>query len=459
MEDILAIDVGTTLLKVGIFSPDLEEKLTTSRRYQVNLYDQGKADVQPEEWWLALKSCCAELREHLPGVGVISLSVTTPGLVPMDEDGLALGPAILFFDGRSRYQAKAIRERVGEEFFLNHACNLPVSGGSSLASILWIRENQPEIWDKVAKFGHTNTYLVKRLTGHWAIDPSTTSITGLYNSACNDLTWNEEVLFAAEIPERFLPPLVHSHNAVGEILPSVAEELHLSPKAIVLCGGNDAVLGSLSGDIVETGVISNINGTCEITTVCVDHPVCSPNFNVRCHVIPGLWLTFFILNTGGSALEWFHQTFCKDMTREQFFNEFAPSAIKNFINSPDIDALEQEIPVYIPFLQGSRYSLDLLTAGFQGLTLETTREQLLLSVIKGNETYHAIHIKELSGMIKMGSRVLMTGGGAKIEGIVEVKKRWMGDFEYVFQNQSSLRGAAMLGQYYQRGYINLPPTT
>lgn len=459
MVDILAIDVGTTLLKVGIFTSYLEEKYTTSRRYQFNLYDQGKADIHPKEWWLSLSSCCDELKGHLSSVGVISLSVTTPGLVPMDENGRALGPAILFFDGRSRRQAKAIRERVGEDFFLTHTCNLPVSGGSSLASILWIKEKQPETWGKVAKFGHTNTYLVKRLTGRWAIDPSTTSITGLYNTAGNDLTWNEEILHAAEIPEHLLPPLMHSHSAVGEILPTVAEELHLHPKTVVLCGGNDAVLGSLSGDVIEPGVISNINGTCEITAVCVDHPVRSPNFNVRCHVIPGLWLTFFVLNTGGSALEWFRQIFCQDMTREHFFNEFVPLVIKEFINSPNIDALEQEIPVYTPLLQGSRYSLDLLKAGFQGLTLETTREQLLLSVLKGNENYHANHLTELSGLIKMGSRVLMTGGGAKIEGIVEVKKRWMGDFEYVYQDQSSLRGAAQLGQYYQRGSIHVLPTT
>ena len=100
----------------------------TSRDYEVNLYDQGKADIEPEKWWQALKSCCDELRSHLTNVGVISLSVTTPGLVPIASDGTALGPAILFFDRRSQEQARIIRERVGEAFFIEEACNLPVSG-------------------------------------------------------------------------------------------------------------------------------------------------------------------------------------------------------------------------------------------------------------------------------------------------------------------------------------------
>ena len=85
-----------------------------------------------------------------------------------------------------------------------------MTGGSSLCSILWIRDNQPEVWRAAAKFGHTNTYMVKRLTGDWAIDPSTVSITGLYNTARNDLTWNRGVLEAAGIPESKLPPLMHS---------------------------------------------------------------------------------------------------------------------------------------------------------------------------------------------------------------------------------------------------------
>ena len=146
------------------------------------------------------------MASELAGVGVVSLSVTTPGLTPMADDGSALAPAVLFLDGRSHPQSASIRTRVGEPRFLAEACNLPVSGGSSLSSILWFREERPEVWRAAAKFGHCNTYLVKRMTGRWAIDPSTTSITGLYNTARDDLTWNRAVLELAGIPEEKLPP-------------------------------------------------------------------------------------------------------------------------------------------------------------------------------------------------------------------------------------------------------------
>jgi sugar (pentulose or hexulose) kinase len=449
--DILALDVGTTAFKMGVFTPALEKKCEASRRYEVHVYDRGKADIEPEKWWQALRECCAELEEHLASVGVVSLSVTTPGLTGMAADGAALGPAILFFDGRSHAQARAIRARVGEERFLRETCNLPVSGGSSLCSILWIRENQPEVWAGAEKFGHSNTYMVKRFTGRWAIDPSTVSITGLYNTARHDLTWNQEVLAAAEIPESKLPPLIESYEPAGRILPGVAAELGLPEDCVVLCGGNDAVLAALSGGLTAPGGITNICGTCEITYVCVDHPVSSPNFNVRCHVIPNRWVTFFVLNTGGKALEWFQAVFCAEMSEERFYQEYIPSVLAAFFTSPDIDRREAELPEYVPFLGGCRYSLEQMKASFSGVTLETTRDDLLVSLIRGNALYQGTHLKEVGGLMKLGRRVITTGGAAKIRGYLEAKKRWTGDYEYQYQDQSSLLGAAMLGQFYESG--------
>ena len=311
--DILSIDVGTTAFKLAVYTTALEQKCEVSRRYDVNVYDQGKADIEPEKWWQALRDCCREAGRLLDTVDTVTLSVTTPGLTPIAGDGSALGPAILFFDGRSSAQARAIRARVGEDEFLRDTCNLPVSGGSSLCSILWIREHQPEIYARTAVFGHTNTYMVRRLTGQWAIDPSTVSITGLYNTARNDLTWNDDVLRAAGIPAGKLPALAHSHECAGTILAAAAEELGLARDCAVLVGGNDAVLAAFSGGMTEPGEITNICGTCEITYVCVDQPIYSPNFNIRCHVAPGRWVTFFVLNTGGKALEWFHGVFCAGM--------------------------------------------------------------------------------------------------------------------------------------------------
>ena len=449
MSKILSIDVGTTVFKAGIFSSELELICDTSRDYDVNLYDQGKADIEPEKWWQALKSSCEELRPHLSDVDVLSLSVTTPGLVPIAQDGSALGPAILFFDQRSQEQAGLIRERIGEEFFIKEACNLPVSGGSSLCSIMWILENQPGIWEQTHKFGHTNTYMVRRFTGQWVIDPSTTSLTGLYHTRLHQLTWLQEVLEKAEISPEKLPTLMHSHHKAGIILPEIADELSLPKDAIVLCGGNDAVLAGFSAGLKEPGEAIDIVGTCEIIAACLDHPVGSRNYNIRCHVLPERWVTFFVLNTGGKALEWFHSVFCRDMSADEFYETFVPQTIERFLEKSEYD--ENSIPKYSPFLQGSRYSLDNLTASFSNLNLETNREKMLLGLLRGNLQYIGGHLKEISEFMKLKNRITTTGGGARIRGMNSLKKLWMGDFEYEYQNESSLLGAAMLGKMYLDG--------
>ncbi|MGD1074400.1 MAG: FGGY family carbohydrate kinase, partial [Bryobacteraceae bacterium] len=334
------------------------------------------------------------------------------------------------------------------EKFLKEACNLPVSGGSSLCSILWIRENQPEVWDAAVKFGHTNTHVVKRLTGSWAIDPSTISISGLYNTAKNDLTWNVDVLDLSGIPKSKLPDLMHSYEPAGRILPEMAAEFGIPTDCVVLCGGNDAVLAALSGGITEPGDISDVCGTCEITSVCLDEPLSSPNFNIRCHAIPGRWITLFVMNTGGKALEWFHSVFCAGMTEQHFYDDYIPSVLRSFFESDRRDRWEADLPVYVPFLAGSRYSMEQLKAGFNGITLETGRDDLLLSLIRGNALYQGEHLTEIAQRVKLGRKVKTTGGGAKIPGSIDVKKRWTGDFEYEYQDQSSLTGAAILGQFY-----------
>lgn len=444
--DILAIDIGTSALKLGVFTSDLEKRCEARRSYNIHVYDQGKADIEPETWWRALRECCIEVRDELRGVSVVSLSVTTPGLTPMDSNGTALAPAVLFLDGRSHAQATRVREVVGDDRFLAETANLPVSGGSSLSSILWFRDVRPDIWSATSKFGHCNTYIIRRMTGLWAIDPSTTSITGLYNTAQNDLTWNQAVLDLAGVPVDLLPPLFHSHEVIGPVLPSIATELGLPVDCVVLCGGNDATLAALSGGVTEPGQISIVSGTCDIASVCTDAPISSANFNVRCHVVPGRWLTFFVLNTGGEALDWFHRTICREMDEREFFDGYLPRVLGEFFSFPVGDDREAELPSYEPYLGGSRYSLDRLTASFGGLTLETTREDLLVSVIRGNMKYLGQHFAEMAGRMHLSRTAWLTGGGARIPGILAARRRWTGDFDYVFQDQSSMLGAAMLAK-------------
>jgi xylulokinase len=435
---ILAIDVGTTSLKMGIFSTSLHREDFYEQPYQVNIFADEKAEIDPEVWWAAIVKGCRSFGNKRKEVSLVSFSVTSPGLVAMDRQGRALTKAILFLDQRSHQQASRIIKTIGKETLLEKAGNLPASGGSSLSSILWIRDNLPEVYKKTYKFGHTNTYLIHKLTKHWAIDPSTTSITGLYNTKKNDLTWNADFLERLSLPEEKLPDLYPSFQEVGEITNDVSALLGLPPSCKVLCGGNDAVLSAFSAGLNTPGDILHISGTCDIMMVCLDKPVGSASYNLRSHILPDRWLTLFVLNTGGKSLEWFHSVFCSEMSADAFYLEYLPEVIEKKINA--------KCPMYEPFLQGSRYSTKWLKAGFSGIDVTTTRDDFMIALLKGNNLYLASHLKEIAKVVNLNKRIKITGGAVQIPHMDKVKQKWIGDYHYTPIEQSALQGAAKLGK-------------
>ncbi|MCP4608581.1 MAG: hypothetical protein GY845_07695 [Planctomycetes bacterium] len=441
---ILAVDIGTTGMKMGVFllSDDaLSLVRQYSQKYEVNIYNDGLfGDIEQEKWKTAFIAGCKDMEDLISDVDVISLSGTTPGLTAMEKSGRALYPAILMLDQRSRKQARLIIETVGMEDLLNTTANMPVAGGCSLASILWIKDNCPEIFDKTYKFGHSNTYFAHWLTGSFAIDPSSASLTALYNTVQNDFTWNEDIASTFGLSTDQLPQIIPAYESVGRMSNLLARKLGFKKEPPVLIGGNDAVLAAYSVGINEPGDIINVNGTCEISLVCLDKCLASANYNIRAHVLKDRWLTLHVMNAGGKALDWYKSLFCSELSAEEFYNSFLPQVIES--------RLDCETGVtYIPYLMGSRYSLEPLKAQLLGLTQQTTREEILAGIVRGLCEYQKAHLEEIEKEIPLKNIVHVTGGATNLA-LMRAKSKWMRDSEYIHDEQSSMKGAALLGQQY-----------
>jgi xylulokinase len=443
---ILSVDVGTTATKMGVFEEnddDLGLLKQFNREYPINTYHDGLfSDIEQEKWQQAFAAGCKEMAEDMPEIDVIAFSGTTPGLTAMDREGNALYPAILMLDQRSRPQAQRIIDTIGMEKLLNDTANMPVAGGSSLAGILWIKDNLPEVFSKTHVFGHSNTFMARWLSEKFAMDPSSASLTAMYNTVSNDMTWNEEILDEFDIAVSRLPELIPAYHSTGRVGADLANEFGLKKQPPVLIGGNDAVLAAYSVGIREPGEIFNINGTCEITMVCLAKCFPSRNYNIRTHVLPERWFSFYVMNAGGKALEWFKNLFCTEMTEEQFYTGFIPQAIDSWLN-------RQSGVTYIPYLMGSRYSLEPLKAEFRGLTQETSREELLAALVKGLYEYQRENLKEVSIEMPLADEILVSGGAVN-EALIRAKTRWMRNCSYRFETESSLKGAALLGQKYRK---------
>jgi xylulokinase len=438
---ILAVDIGTTSMKMGVFSID-NSKLTLIKQYaqpyKVNIYNNGLfGDIEQQKWIDAFVAGCTKLIEFMHRIEVISFSGTTPGLTAMDKTGNALYPAILMLDQRSKSEAKEIIDVVGEKELLQSTGNMPVAGGCSLAGILWLKENESEVFEKTKMFGHSNTFFGAWLTGNFAIDPSSASLTALYNTVENNLTWNENIANAFGISVKQLPKVIQAYESVGKVSGKLAQKLRLTQHPHVLAGGNDAVLAAYSAGIEKPGEVINVNGTSEITLVCLDRCITSTKYNVRAHVIPGRWLTLHVMNAGGTALDWFRTVYCSEMEPDNFYAKFLPNAVKEWL--PKNSSVK-----YTPFLMGSRYSLQPLKAEFLGITRQTTREEMAAALVRGLYNYQREHIKQISEHIEIKEPVHITGGAVN-EILIEAKKQWQWSARYEWQEQSSMRGAAMLG--------------
>jgi xylulokinase len=439
---ILAVDIGTTSMKIGAFrivDGALELVRQFSQEYQVNIYNDGLyGDIEQEKWLEAFIAGCRTMQDLLGDVDVISLSGTTPGFTAMDKEGKAIYPAILMLDQRSNEQAKRIIGTIGEEKLLQYTGNMPVAGGCSLASLLWLKENMPDVFKNTFMFGHSNTYFARWLTGNFAIDPSSASLSALYNTAANDHTWNEEIANTFGISMSQLPKIIHTYDSVGTVSPKLAKELGLKKEPHVLIGGNDATLAAYSVGVQEPGDIINVNGTCEIILICLDKCLGSANYNVRAHVVPDRWVTLHVLNAGGTALDWFKTVFCSEMNSDEFFNKFMPDSIEQWLD-------RESSVTYVPYLMGSRYSRKPLKAEFLGLTRQTTRHEIMAALIRGLCEYQKAHIKEISGYLPLKKKIHITGGSVT-PAFIKAKRKWMWDAEYILEEQSSMKGAAMLGQ-------------
>jgi len=442
--NILSVDVGTTAMKMGVFEEDGEDITLIrqyAREYPINTYNDGLfSDIEPQKWQQAFVAGCQEMRELMPDVDVIALSGTTPGLTAMDKAGEALNPAILMLDQRSRTQARHIINTVGMELLLNATANMPVAGGCSLASILWIKDNLPGVFKKTYVFGHSNTFMARWLGDTFAMDPSSASLTAMYNTVENDMTWNEDIIESFGLTVSRLPKLMPAYHSTGRLKKSLVAEVGLKKQPPVLIGGNDAVLAAYSVGIREPGDIFNINGTCEITMTCLSKCFPSKNFNIRTHVLPERWFSFYVMNAGGKAFEWFKDLFCSEMTSEKFFEEFIPKAIDKWLH-------KESGVTYIPYLMGSRYSLLPLKAEFRGLTQETSREELLAAMVKGLCEYQRENLKEIAVEMPLKDEILVSGGAVN-PAIIRAKTKWMRNCWYKMETESSLKGAALLGRKY-----------
>lgn len=414
---LLGIDVGTYALKTSLWSVEGTLLGTMRREYAVQHPHPLWAEQQPCIWWDTLRESTTTLltqtrcsSNRIQGIGI---SAYVPPLVALDERGEVLRPAILSFDQRSQSQASRLQQVAGDEIY-TIAGNRIAPGAFSLTSMLWMKEVEPHLFDKVHTFVHANGYLVYRLTDVLSMDYSNASMTLLFD--IKKRRWSDELCEITGIPLTKLPPTMGSWEVVGDLTSTAAHELALTPGIPVVAGGNDSACSMLGAGVVDLGMTFESIGTSIVLACVTEKPVCDTRVMTRCHVVPKRWFNLAGMSTPGACYRWFRDEFM--MHGERTVRDTDNARAHAYIKMDHEAAMSPSGAhglFFLPYMSGERSPIWNPNARgvLFGLTLSHQRRDILRAILEGGafavldnvEVFHSrgLNLQELR----------ITGGGAE----------------------------------------------
>lgn len=430
---IIALDFGTSSLKGAILNEHCDVVVSSKVEYELILKEGNKVELDPDTLFKAFLHCVREFEEFLPQVELIAFDTLSPSVVFMDRNGEALYPVITHLDRRSRNQTKQILNRMGDEFHKITGV-LPFPGGVSITTILWMKENMPEVYSASHKIGHFNTYFYKKLTGEWVTDPVNASQMGLFETVGGQ-KWAKDICATFGIDISKLPEIVPAGTIVGKLCKEIADLTNLREGIPVAVGSNDAATAQVGAGNFSSGDVLNISGSSEILSILTDKPVIHKKYYLRNAVTPGLW-QIFAISTGGFAVDWFRRELCREMSKEEFYNEYITEVIENNLaRRPRVR--------FLPYLAEDRHSLERKTGRFSGLTLATTREEMLMAVLVGMHEPVLRAFNLASQFLKLNNTIKLTGGLTS-EIYIRLKEMLFKGYDFEVVQDCTLKGSTKL---------------
>ncbi|MGI6189190.1 MAG: FGGY-family carbohydrate kinase [Clostridiales bacterium] len=429
---LLSMDFGTTSIKMGILTRDLELIKTAKAEYRYRVYNHNWVELDIEDVIAAMAEGLKNLSDYLEKVEIVVFDTFSPSVVIMDREGEALYPIITHLDRRSKKQMKYISREIGVTEFQNITGIKPFIGGASVTSMLWLKENEPSLFNKAYKIGHFNTYVYHLLTGIWVTDPVNASMTGLFETI-EGSGWSDTICKTVGIPEQKLPDIVKPGVIAGHLTRKAAQLTGLREGIPVAVGTNDAAAAQAGAGNTKAGDMLIVSGSSEMISILTDKAVVNDKYYLRRAAADGLW-QIFAITASGLVIDWFRREFYKEMDETTFYREALPAAIRQYYGTK---------VRFAPYIAGDRQSLMQRTGAFTGLTLDSTREDLLVSILVGIHK-PIITVIEISGSFLELNNIIKLTGGMVDEAFIGLKKKVLKGYDFEVIYDCHLYGNAVL---------------
>ncbi len=386
MPYLLGIDIGTSGTKTILIDETGRVHARAIQEYPLYGPRPLWSEQNPADWWAATTGTVAKVlqesgvdRKDIRGVG---LSGQMHGAVFLDENDEVLRPAILWNDQRTQAECDWIMEAVGRDRVVELTSN-PVLTGFTAPKIVWLRNNEPELFARVRKVLLPKDYIRLKLTGEYATEVSDASGTSLFNVTKRE--WAGEMLERCAIPKEWMPRSYESPEVSGKVNAAAAAATGLAEGTPVVGGGGDQAAGAVGNGIVETGIVSSTVGTSGVVFAFSDTPEVDPGLRLHtfCHAVPGKWHLMGVMLSAGGSLQWYRDTF---MQPEKVV---AGALMKDPYEL--ITAEAAQVPegaeglIFLPYLTGERtpYPNPNARGVFFGITRRCDRAYFARAILEG----------------------------------------------------------------------------
>lgn len=403
---LLGIDIGTSSVKAMLLDEENGRSYVAAREYDVVIPKKGFAEQDPETWWELLKEVLSELKykdgNGFEKISSIGFSGQMHGLVMVDKDGRPVRNAILWLDQRSEKQLDEIKEQVSFQEMVSTTHNRPFTG-FAFPSLLWVKENEPEVYDRCYKIMHPKDFIRLRLTGRFGSDMSDASSSSGFNVGGRDWAW--DIMRRMGIDEDKLPECHEATETAGAVTAEAAKETGLKEGVTVVFGSGDQPAQSIGNGAVKEGiVISNIGTGGQIATYSAKD-ACDRYLRTHtfCHGIGKAYTIFGASLCSGLSLKWLKN---------------------NVVGAESYDVMSKmadEVPagseglIYLPYLTGERTPhMNPKAKGiFFGMSLAHDRRHFARAVMEGVTFGLKDSLEIFNEMGLSVDRIIASGGGAK----------------------------------------------
>ncbi|MBR6785015.1 MAG: xylulokinase [Clostridia bacterium] len=416
MKYVIGIDLGTSATKTVLFDSVGNILASASREYPLHQPHNGWAEQNPPDWYEAaietLKKVVSDSGVDAADIVSLGISGQMHGLVMLDENCNVLRPSILWCDQRTGKECDELTEKLGRETLIKITAN-PALTGFTASKILWVKNNEPEIFEKCRHILLPKDYLRFKLTGEFATEVSDAS--GMQLLDVPNRKWSPVMIEACGIKEEYLAKVYESPEITGYINAETASLTGLSTATSVVGGAGDNAAAAVGMGVVEEGKAFTTIGTSGVVFAHTDNPVIDPEGRVHtfCCAVPDAWHVMGVTQGAGLSMQWFKNNFCGEE------NTLAAESGKDVYYITD--SMAAEIPVgaekllYLPYLMGERTPhLDPDCRGvFFGLSAMHTKAHFIRAILEG-VTYSLYDcLLVLKEMNISPETMLLCGGGAK----------------------------------------------